>query len=313
MLASVRAMFSSIVDYAGMFPPAQLRLEDAIRNYARYRTEPESWMLGRFVCPKAQVRQLWPHVRALFPAEAEIPISSVASGVNTAAEIRAAFATDVSGTGAVVESFELSLSPEWLAVIAGERLPEVGPASDLTTALTLPENDSPHVYFEIPRGTQWYTALKVVIDVLSKAGDHRRGIKLRCGGAAAAAVPSCEDVAVAIALCRDGRVPLKFTAGLHHPIRHRDASMNMPVHGFLNVFGTGVLAYAHALHPEMMCLVLEDEDAANFVLDSEGFHWKEWRATVEQIQAARRQLVLSFGSCSFDEPRDGLQALGLIL
>ena len=88
--------------------------------------------------------------------------------------------------------------------------------------------------------------------------------------------------------------------------------MNMPVHGFLNVFGTGVLAYAHALHPEMMCLVLEDEDAANFVLDSEGFHWKEWRATVEQIQAARRQLVLSFGSCSFDEPRDDLRALGLI-
>jgi hypothetical protein len=312
MLPSVHALLSGIIDYAGMFPPAQLPLEQAIRNYARYRTEPESWMLGRFVCPKAQVPMLWPHVRTLFPAESEIPISTVASGLNTAAEIRAASATDIHATGAIVESFELGLSPEWLAVIAGERLPEVGPGSDLTTGLAIPEDDSPRVYFEIPRGPQWSKALKSVVDVLRESGDQRRGIKLRCGGAAAAAVPSCEDVAAAIALCRDSRVPLKFTAGLHHPIRHHDASLNAPMHGFLNVFGAGALALADALRPDQICRVLEDEDAADFVFDGEGFRWKEWRATVEQIQATRRRLVLSFGSCSFDEPRDDLWAMGLL-
>ena len=66
MLASVRAMFAGIVDYAGMFPPANLPLEQAIRNYARYRQEPESWMLGRFVCPAEQLAELSPFVDELF-------------------------------------------------------------------------------------------------------------------------------------------------------------------------------------------------------------------------------------------------------
>src|SRR5207253_891644 len=45
-------------DYAGLFPPAKLPLEEAIRNYARYRTEPEAWMLGSFICPVSKIDEL---------------------------------------------------------------------------------------------------------------------------------------------------------------------------------------------------------------------------------------------------------------
>jgi hypothetical protein len=312
MLPSVRALLFGIIDYAGMFPPANLSLEQSIRNYARYRTEPESWMLGRFICPAAQVSKLWPGVRTLFPAESEIPISVLTSGANTTAEIRAALATDVQAAGAIVDSFELNLPAEYFAAFAGETVPQAVSVSDLTTGLFLPEDDSPRIYFEIPRGSQWSTALKGVVDVLSRASSQRRGIKLRCGGATAAAVPSCEDVAIAIALCRDASIPLKFTAGLHHPIRHYDAAQNASLHGFLNVFGAGVLAFANTLKAEQVALILKDEDAGNFVFDSDGFCWKEWRASVEQIPAARQHLVRSFGSCSFDEPREDLRAMGLL-
>src|SRR6059036_759013 len=58
MLPSVRAFLAGVIDYAGLFPPAQLPLDQAIRNYARYRREPESWMLGRFVCPVARLSEL---------------------------------------------------------------------------------------------------------------------------------------------------------------------------------------------------------------------------------------------------------------
>jgi len=40
--------------------------------------------------------------------------------------------------------------------------------------------------------------------------------------------------------------------------------------------------------------------------------WKTYRAKTAQIEAARREFITSFGSCSFDEPRDDLRALGLI-
>ena len=55
MSATLRVLLGSIVDYAGLFPPARLPLDQAVRNYLRYRSEPESWMLGRFVLPAARL------------------------------------------------------------------------------------------------------------------------------------------------------------------------------------------------------------------------------------------------------------------
>ena len=42
----------------------------------------------------------------------------------------------------------------------------------------------------------------------------------------------------------------------------------------------------------------------------EMFRWREWKISTAKI-TQRRQLVTSLGSCSFDEPRDDLRALGL--
>ena len=57
--------------------------------------------------------------------------------------------------------------------------------------------------------------------------------------------------------------------------------------------------------------VIEDQDSEDFAFDDEGLRWKDFRATTEEIQAARRS-VLSFGSCSFEEPCGDLQAVGLL-
>ena len=46
MNASLRALLTGVVDYAGLFPPARLPLDEAIRNYARYRQGSDAWMLG---------------------------------------------------------------------------------------------------------------------------------------------------------------------------------------------------------------------------------------------------------------------------
>src|SRR4051812_41630301 len=66
MTFGLRTLLAGIIDYAGIFPPARLPLEQAIRNYARYRQGPASWMLGRFVCPAAQLTPLAPLIDELF-------------------------------------------------------------------------------------------------------------------------------------------------------------------------------------------------------------------------------------------------------
>jgi hypothetical protein len=59
MLArSAKALFSGLIDYAGLFPPAALSMAEAVRNYARYRGGEHAWMLGKFVVPEARAHDV---------------------------------------------------------------------------------------------------------------------------------------------------------------------------------------------------------------------------------------------------------------
>ena len=53
--AALRALLHGLVDYAGLFPPAALDMETAVRNYARYHAGNDRWMLGRFVVHAARL------------------------------------------------------------------------------------------------------------------------------------------------------------------------------------------------------------------------------------------------------------------
>src|SRR5271168_4777730 len=55
---ALRALLSGLIDYAGMFPPAKLSLEEAAHNFLQYARGPQAWMLGKFVVPAAQVVEL---------------------------------------------------------------------------------------------------------------------------------------------------------------------------------------------------------------------------------------------------------------
>src|SRR5262249_2074692 len=74
---------------------------------------------------------------------------------------------------------------------------------------------------------------------LNDRGLSHRGFKLRCGGAAPSEYPSPTDVMWVIERCHMTAIPLKFTAGLHHPIRHFNDAAGTYMHGFINVFVAG--------------------------------------------------------------------------
>ena len=48
---SLRTLLEHSIDYAGMYPPASLGLEEALTNHARYIRLDDSWMLNAFVLP----------------------------------------------------------------------------------------------------------------------------------------------------------------------------------------------------------------------------------------------------------------------
>ena len=59
MLArSLQTLLAGLIDYAGLFPPAALSMDEALANYRRYRDGEHAWLLGRFVVPAARASEV---------------------------------------------------------------------------------------------------------------------------------------------------------------------------------------------------------------------------------------------------------------
>lgn len=307
---SFRLFMSKIIDYAGLYPPANLPLEEAFKNFLEYQDSPDAWMLARFVIPAKRLAHLTP----LMPASPDgLTFTALGRGGSTADEFAAGLQLDVDdirifretfGAGVVVDMFETALPPLALNDSAQTR-------SLVESALDLLNKHGMAAFFEAPFGEGWQARAETMIRALSELKNRRAGFKLRTGGVTADAFPSVEQAAWAIACARDAGAPMKCTAGLHHPIRHFNESVQTKMHGFLNVFGAGLLAAEHRLPQEQIQSILEDEAPANFVFDDGGFAWRDLRIPNSGITKAR-QFVVSFGSCSFDEPRGDLRALGML-
>jgi hypothetical protein len=318
MFASLRALLEGVVDYAGLFPPAQLSLDQSIRNYARYRQEAESWMLGRFICPAVRLSELVPYGEELFQSGPLLTLSVLGRGASDPLELFDELLKDISDIAAfeqrlvgrsAVDAIELRLAAE-LNFLSRYRLQHQVQNWKMR-GLT--------PYCETVWGEDWRASVNRMIASLSSTHvfeleglllpGQKCGFKLRAGGLHASSFPTVEQVAFTIVACRDEGVPLKFTAGLHHPIRHFNDSVQTHMHGFVNVFAAGVLARARRLSEEQVGAIIADEDPRSFYFDDAELRWKDYHATTAEVIAARREVV-SFGSCSFDEPREDLRKLG---
>jgi hypothetical protein len=323
MRQSLQALLRGVIDYAGLFPPSRLPVEQAIRNYARYRTQAESWMLGRFICPAAALAELAPFSEELFSEEYPCPLSVLGRSGETARDFLTNLRADLHDILALLDRFDGLFTVGVLEV----RLPGVLLSADgpepieqlITESQQLLEGDGladVRLFLEVPLRKSWQVEVdKAVTALQTFTGEEAcppPGIKLRCGGIEASAFPSPEQLAFAIEEAAADQVPLKFTAGLHHPIRRHDSALNCDMHGFLNVLTASVLAYVHGVNHETLRTVLEDRVPEGFTFEDDRLGWGDRTVNRERIGAVRQQAGLSFGSCSFDEPREDLRSLGLL-
>ncbi len=296
--ASLRALLAHAIDYAGLFPPADLALEPALQNHAAYVRSPERWMLGAFILPVGKFAEASAQ-SVRFDAQRPLEISALGPKTAKAADFRRALEETAEGIKEFLNGHKGKVSIRQLEM----PLPR-GSVAKLLGVARASLGDLPlNVFWEAPAD-----AATATIEALSGSG---AGFKLRTGGVTANAFPDGAQIAHTLVTAARHRVPIKFTAGLHHPVRLFHESVGTKMHGFLNVLGAGVLAAEHRWSEAQTQEMLAEEEAGSFRFDDEMMRWRDWKITTARIRA-RRRLVTSLGSCSFDEPRDDLRALGLL-
>jgi hypothetical protein len=312
-----KSLLDGIIDYAGLFPPAQLPMDEAFARFIEHRSSDDGWMLARFVCPAARLAELEPLVAGAESSRFPIVVSVLGRGGDTLET----FLESVYQDEKKMAAFSVHLADRVVVDMFEVRLPEAGGAAVAVNqaSLRLTGNNSRVLtpFFEVSLLGEWRprlpAAAAAVRDTDRKAVDRNRvGLKIRCGGLEASAIPEVAAVAAAIATCRATGVPLKATQGLHHPFRHHDPELDADVHGFINLFAASTLAHVHDLSVTKLIEIVAEVDPEAFVFGRGHLVWRDLEASADEVAEARGALLTSFGSCSFSEPRDDLRTLGFV-
>lgn len=293
---AIRALLSGVVDYAGLFPPAQLSMSDAVINYAKYKNSNYNWMLGRFVIPVTRIQEFVRSGRDFFVNDSNnkwhlsvLASNDIYETMSQIVEFNAEYAPF-----AVIDSLETKVD-------SSDEIDEISDAvpKDLATFCEIPLDGN-------------------IGDLIATLAINKRRGKVRMGGVTEDAFPNVGQVIRFIRTCMAANLPIKATAGLHHPLRcvkplsYEEGAPEGMMNGFLNVFLAVAfmkLAFKRSLIKEL----LQDEWADSFLFDNSGVLWRqEYFLSITQLQEIRRYNLMSFGSCSFEEPIADLQEIGFL-
>ncbi len=317
-----------IIDYAGLFPPAKLPLDTAIRNYAEYRKDADAWMLSRFIIPAAMLPKISEYADELFTQKHPFAFSVLGKGTETIEEYEREIEKILNNCTEFCQAHPGSITTGMLEI----KLPQEAAFShdvDLLNKLMNETADklnqsaiAPHtIFYEGFLDESWKKDTEAILQAISAHNETRANInenhqftafKIRCGGVEADQFPSVEQLAFILNRARKYNVALKGTAGLHHPVRHYAEEVQTKMHGFFNAFGGAMLASANNLNDTVLEEILKEEDAEQFTFTDDAFTWKDYSVSTEQIKKLREDTLLSFGSCSFDDPREDLAQLKLL-
>jgi hypothetical protein len=290
--STLQALLAELIDYAGLFPPAHLPMDEVVSNHAQYMRSRDTWALGRLVVPVVRLGELRSAIaRDESRFDDVVRVSALGSGdVERDGDLIRDW--NASGAGGVIDAVEL-------------RVADVDAVARAARAI----GGDVVVYAEFPA-----EEFAAYLPALARAGVRA---KIRTGGVTPDAFPSATTVARFLLACAQHDVPFKATAGLHHPLRaeyrltYEDDAPRGVMFGFLNVFLAAAFART-GLTESLVAELLEERDATAVVLGSEHIAWRDHSITLHDLSHIRRDFAIAFGSCSFREPIDDLHRLGLL-
>ncbi|CAN5370804.1 hypothetical protein BH11ARM1_BH11ARM1_02300 [soil metagenome] len=285
MQQSLEFLLEGVIDYAGLFPPAKLPVAEA---YAEYLSVHDHWIVNRFVCSTADLIHLRREIELNKPS---VPLEIVAIG--KASTDDATWEDALEHDAVAMTSFNEKL--EGLASIEAYEIRIPSHENLVKCVRDLRGFEEAEVFVELPPTEDISQAVAALVDSDWLYAKFRTG----------PAKPSAESVAAFMHEAISFDLPLKLTAGLHHPF-------TTPEHfGFLNVLIAACLIYAEDLPRSQAARLLAEEDPKAFSFNTQELSWRGVSANIEAIRETR-DLFVGFGSCSVSEPLDEMESLGLM-
>jgi hypothetical protein len=296
--ASLQALLTGAIDYAGLFPPAKLTMHDAVARYADYRGVAESWALGRFVIPVARLDEF---------ASALASVGATRQGWR----LSGLLGDDPAADGPRIRSFNAKNAGSAFVDAAEMKVVGSPSAAHRTIAAAVEQLPaSTRLFVELPLGEELPAFMAAV-------ATERVGAKVRTGGTTPDAFPNVRQLAQFLLCCAEHDTHFKATAGLHHPWRGRYAltyepqSSTATMFGFLNLLIAAAFARKRTTEEDVVD-VLRMEGGSDVRFNDDEIRWREWRIETQELLETHATFALAFGSCSFEEPVADLRRLALL-
>ena len=313
MIASLGNLLKGVIDYAGLFPPADLEMNRAVEIFTADRQGAYYKWLQHFIVPAERISEL-DSLRTASTIDPHWTLSVLVGGGETLRDWHAAVESGL----AAVDSSRHRPAPDTITVLE-IALPTAMAADTASFVQAIDEIEARirntlladcDLFFETTTSASHRRALaEVLCDRQTRTS--RVGLKLRTGGRTPSHIPSLSQLSENIQLCHSLQIPWKATAGLHHPLPHDCPQIGATMHGFLNLLFAVVLLEAKVLPVDRLENLLADRNAEHFTFTESCLAWEGIAADLSQIQAGRERFI-SFGSCSFAEPVKDLAQLGLL-
>ncbi len=268
-------MLASLIDYAGLFPPASLEIGAAASAYDRHRRGAHAWMLGAFVVPLAKIPEL---------RETTWPLSVLVTSLD---------ALSTRFNGLEVRALEVApLEPE--AIRAGRH----------------GEIEGARVFYEVPLDDRMEARLDAIAELRAAAKVRTGGTTPEAFPSAtslAELIHGCAERGLAFKATAGLHHPVRGRYALTYQLGSPWSEM----YGFLDLALVSELIRSRRVDvAEAARLLTSGTDA--LAADTDGIDWNGHRISAIDLESLRSTFFLSFGSCSFAEPAADLERIGLL-
>ncbi len=329
MTKSLQQLLAQAVNYSALYPPADLKLKEALRSYVDFSHSRYAWMLSNFVLPHSELPLLAGFADRKHQLKGLLSLCITGPESKTLDEFKNVINSieheiNAAHTGYPGEVrtnlLELKLPLSSAKTLNSEELVK---ALEVVVNTTAESRLLPHrVFFEVPGDEYDAEITKKIIKIIAvhnKSILKRKienylfsGLKINCAAKKGGKLPDSNYLAEVLLYARDANVAVKFSGKENTPFPGYNYSIQSKVHRFINIFIASILAYTQDLSLEEMVEVLEETNPENFSFKDDYFSWRELAAPTMEIKMLRMLSITSFNFTSFSSPIDGLKEFGYL-